>query len=1082
MQRNLNINLDRYLDISVLLIAALAASVTLLRLPEYQAGLIRTQEFLPTPVVFLVFAGIVMALFSRFAWLRRLLRERMDRKILVAAGLALVFAGVGSGLLATTLMGRHAQRVLRTRLQYDNDRLALTLSREIRNRGQDVAALAEDQRVMSLLDASSGIDSQRSGLEDAVEDRAQQISPEWLVLRNVQGQIVYRIGRFTATDAGLPVQWPYPGQAWLLRDPHSLQFIVRVLMPIRKNGRVLGHLEAVLPLQSDYFSELALHENDPGHTVVVCARQQGGALCLPGHANEHPQFMTEPQRPTDAPEFLALHAEHGVVIRPTRRQNGNEDAMIVAYAPVGSTGLGMVSQISARELFSSLITTSRTVLLLIPVLLLAGLAFLRWQLRPMVRRLHDSQQRVRIGLDYSGVGMAIFGRDGRILEANGALVDILGYSEEELRRLPSVLSLLHPEDLEQATRSVADIFTDLSGAYCAQRRYRRKSGDFIWVRLHVAPVLGERGSVTMAIAFVQDVSELLAKADALRRSHTFLQAVLDNMTDSVVACDEQGQIQYTNALIDCQREPTERPMDLDEWARDHALLHPNRRPASFAERPLSRAFRGEVVAGAEFLAYSGTGELRQIQISSYPLHDAQQTFMGAVAISRDLTEIRTAHAHAQWLAYHDPLTELPNRNKLLEHTEHAIARARRTRKEIVLFILEINRFKAINDTLGHMVGDQVLVQVAARLRSSLRGAETLGHVGDDEFAVVSEHMPNMQAVTERAEQLRQALKAPLLLGTKEIHVSASMGIARYPADGDDVSALFSRADIAMHEAKKKGAGQWALYERGLYARQRQMFEMEGGLRKALDATEFVPYYQPKVDVATGRIVGAEALLRWKHPEQGLVAPAEFIPILEDTGLIVPVGTWLLNKVCAQQAHWRKDGISIVPVAVNCAVAQLQNDGVLGVVQDALVAHALDPRMLELEITESVLMQAPERVAALIAQLRVMGVDTAIDDFGTGYSSLAYLKRLPASALKIDRAFIKDLPNDAEDIAITKAVLLLARELGLRVVAEGVETAEQLEFLRSHGCDTYQGYFCSRPVPADEFASLLRKQDRLISMS
>ncbi|WP_158540885.1 EAL domain-containing protein [Thiomonas sp. X19] len=967
-------------------------------------------------------------------------------------------------------------------MQHDNDRLALTLNREIRNRGQDVAALAANQRVLSFLDASSGIDSQHSGLEDAVEDRAQQIAPEWLVLRNLQGQIVYQMGRFTASDAGLPVQWPYPGQAWLLRDPHSLQFILRVHMPIRKDGRVLGSLEAVLPLQSDYFSELALHERDPGHTVVVCARQQGGALCSPGHANEHPQFMTEPQRQTDAPEFLALHAEHGVVIRPTRHQNGNEDAMIVAYAPVASTGLGMVSQISARALFGSLITTSRVVLLLLPALLLVGLALLRWQLRPMVRRLHDSQQRVRIGLDYSGMGMATFGWDGRIQEANGALVDMLGFSEEELRRLPSVLDLLHPEDLKQATSSVADIFADLSGAYCAQRRYRCKSGDHVWVRLHVAPIHDEHRAIHMAIVFVQDVSELLAKADVLRRDHTFLQAVLDNMTDGVVACDEHGHIQYTNALIDCQHEHAARPMDLDEWARDHALLHLDRRPVPFAGRPLSRAFRGEVVAGAEFLAYSGTGELRQIQISSYPLHDAQQTFLGAVAMSCDLTEIRTAHAHAQWLAYHDPLTELPNRNKLLEYTEHAMARARRNGEEMALFFLEINRFKAINDTLGHTVGDQVLVQVAARLRSSLRGTETLGHVGDDEFAIVSEHMLNTQAVTERAEQLRQALKAPLLLGTQQIHVSASMGIVRYPADGDDVSALFSRADIAMHESKKKGVGQWSLYQQGLYARQRQMFEMEGALRKALDATEFVPYYQPKVDVATGRIVGAEALLRWQRPKQGLVAPAEFIPILEDTGLIVPVGTWMLNTVCAQQAHWRRSGITIVPVAVNCAVAQLQSDHLLAVVQNVLDTHALDPRMLELEITESVLMHEPERVAALIAELRARGVDTAIDDFGTGYSSLAYLKRLPVSALKIDRAFIKDLPNDAEDIAITKAVLLLARELGLRVVAEGVETAEQLEFLRSHGCDTYQGYFCSRPVPADEFAALLRGQGRLIPTS
>ncbi|WP_081629815.1 bifunctional diguanylate cyclase/phosphodiesterase [Thiomonas sp. FB-6] len=1082
MQVKLIANPGKCIDVGILLIIASATTVALLRFPEYRLGLIPTRKLLPPAVLLLTFAGLVMAIFSRFIWLRRRLREKIAHKILFFTALILIFSGGGAGFLATIFMGGYSEHALKYHLQQDNDRLASTLNQEIAKRRQEIAALAKDQRLKSLLGGGVGIDSQYNGLQDAVEDRAQQISPDWLALRNAEGQLKFQLGNVTASDRGLPLRWGYLGQAWLLRDPHSLQFLVRVREPIRSNGFVFGFLEAILPLQSDHFSELALHESNPGHTVVVCARGPAGALCLPGLANENPEFITDRQLQSNGPEFRALRAEHGVVIRPSRQQNGHAGPMIVAYAPVGNTGLGMVSQISARELFRSLIATSRMVLLLIPIILITGLGLLYWQLRPMVRELYDSQQRVRIALDYSGVGMMLFGKDGRIQEANNALLALLGFSEDELRRLPSVLSLLHPDDLEKGAGSVAAIFTELSGGYCAQRRYRRKSDDFIWVRLHVAPIFGEHGSASFAIVFVQDVNEVLGKADALRRNHTFLQAVLDNMTDGVVACDERGYIQYTNALIDCQHERVNRSIGLDEWASGHKLLHPDRRPASLTERPLSRAFHGEIVSGAEFLAHSGKGDLRQLQISSYPLYDERRDFVGAVAISRDVTEIRTAHARAHWMAFHDSLTELPNRNKLLEYIGQAMARARGSKKEVALLMIGIDRFKAINDALGHVVGDQLLVQVSARLRSILREGELLAHLGSEEFAVVLEYMHDVHASIERAEQVCRAFESPLVLGAREIQVSTHVGIARYPADGDDVSAVFSRADIAMHEAKKKGAAQWSLYRRGLYARQRQVLEMEGALRRALNTSEFVPYYQAKVDIATDRIIGAEALLRWKHPEQGLVAPVEFIPILEETGLIVPAGKWVLNAVCAQQAQWRREGVAIVPIAVNCAVAQLQDDQFINDAQNALQRHSLDPSLLEIEITESVLMQAPEKIARLIEKLRGLGILTGIDDFGTGYSSLAYLKSLPVSSLKIDRAFVKDLPMGVRDMAITKAVLSLARELGLRVVAEGVENMGQFEFLRCHGCDAYQGYLFSRPVPAGDFAALLQKNGPMISIS
>jgi diguanylate cyclase (GGDEF)-like protein/PAS domain S-box-containing protein len=1056
------------LDLGILAVAALGAIVFVFHLVQYRMGMMAPGAVLPLPLLLLLSAGAAAGLRRRFPWLQRAYRRREDRKILLAAAAGLMLTGLVTGLLATGLMAHHSRRMITAHLESDRDVLARGLNAALLARGRELASFAANPLLAQILDApapaaAAGRSPWSAGTQPG---RVKRFEPPGFVIRNLRGLVV--AGASDAlVDPALPLHLPLPGKAWLLREPGSLMFFLRMELPILQDGRLLGSLTATMPLPAVSVFAAGSVDRHVGSAFVVCARSNAGTSCLPDRARFEAAGATKDADPMS----MALRGAKGLAA--ARGPDGR--AWMTAYAPVGETGLAFILQKPERVLFAPLIDTARNVMLALPALVLLGLALLRWQLRPMVRRLHDSEQRLRSAFDYSGMGMVLFARDGRIREANAALTDMLGFSVRELRALPSVLDLLHPEDRPQGTWSVADIFSDFPSAYCAQRRYRRKAGDYIWVRLHVSPVFNEQGQVDQAVAFVQDVSELLAKSDALRRQHSFLQAVLDNMTDGVVACDENGRLHYMNHAAELQQGRPMRPAEPPEWGQVHALRHADMRPVALEDLPLWRALHGEVVVGAELQAVSDQGDTRKLQISSHPLRDPNGVFLGAVAIARDLTQIRLAQERLRWLAYHDALTGLPNRNQLFERIEQAVARVAHRASHVALFFLEVNRFKSINDTLGHAFGDQLLVEVGARLRAALHDTELLAHVGGDEFVVLSEDVRDADAAAAGAGQLMQALAPPFQLDGRVVHISANMGVAMYPADGDTVSSLFSRADIAMDESKKKGPGQWSLYERGLYARQRRMFELEGALRHALDAAEFVPYYQAKVDVRTGRIVGAEALLRWQRSEREIVAPDAFVPLLEDTGLIVPVGAWMLDAVCAQQARWRREGLEVVPVAVNCAAAQLQRSDLLGLVRRVLREHGLDAGLLELEITEGVLMHDPDRVAVLIADLRALGVRASIDDFGTGYSSLAYLKSLPVSTLKIDRAFIKDLPDDAEDSAITQAVLGLGHALGLRVVAEGVETTEQLEFLRAHGCHEYQGYYGSHPVPADEFAALLRAQ-------
>jgi diguanylate cyclase (GGDEF)-like protein len=438
------------------------------------------------------------------------------------------------------------------------------------------------------------------------------------------------------------------------------------------------------------------------------------------------------------------------------------------------------------------------------------------------------------------------------------------------------------------------------------------------------------------------------------------------------------------------------------------------------------------------------------------------------------TQLEEVNAQLQHVAMHDALSGLPNRLLLADRLSQAIAQAERHQSRFAVFVVDLDRFKAINDSLGHLAGDAMLKEVARRLASVLRKADTLARLGGDEFVLVLNEISSAQDVETIAGKVLADIARPVKLSDLELHTSASIGISLFPADGTDAETLLQHADAAMYHAKKNGRNAYQLFVPAMNAFAKDRLELENGLRRALVQGEFVLHYQPKVDVRDGGIDSAEALIRWQHPTRGLTAPLDFIPLAEESGLILPIGEWVLREACRQACAWQTAGLRPLRVAVNLSAQQFRQKNLVAVVRSALNAARLEPRYLELELTESAVMHDAEQSIEILRQLSALGVRISVDDFGTGYSSLSYLRRLPLDKLKIDRAFIRDVVTNRDDAAIVRAIVSLAHNLRLKVIAEGVETPDQLAFLRELGCDQYQGYHYSVPVPDNVFVEMLRE--------
>ncbi len=467
------------------------------------------------------------------------------------------------------------------------------------------------------------------------------------------------------------------------------------------------------------------------------------------------------------------------------------------------------------------------------------------------------------------------------------------------------------------------------------------------------------------------------------------------------------------------------------------------------------------------------GSIRWIRNTTVPQFDRQGSVIAYDGLVSDINDRKQAEQKLRHASYYDSLTDLPNRELLRDRLQQALVRARRHGRMLAVMVLDLDRFKSINETLGHTMGDLLLRAVSERLASCVRADDTVARPGGDEFIILFADLAGEQDASLVARKIQEALIKSFSLGGREYFVTTSIGISLYPAHGADEDTLIRNADVAMYRAKAAGRNNFQFYVQAMHADVQKKLFLEHNLRKALDQEEFTLHYQPLVDLVSGRTTGAEALVRWQHPELGLLSPMEFIPMAEETGLIIPLGEWILQKACTQAQQWRNSGFSPLRMSVNISMRQFTQNAVTDTVKKAIDRSKLDPGLLDLELTESMVMSNAESAIASLQELKSIGVHLSLDDFGTGYSSLSRLKDLPLSTLKLDQSFVNAVTRDKSNAAISRAIISLSHNLDLRVTAEGVETTDQLEFLRGLGCDEVQGYLFSRPLPAADVTAFMQ---------
>ena len=659
--------------------------------------------------------------------------------------------------------------------------------------------------------------------------------------------------------------------------------------------------------------------------------------------------------------------------------------------------------------------------------------------------------------------------DLRFVHFNRAGERLTGYSRDQL---------IGKNDHDFFPKEQADLFVAKdrevlaaqSAPVIGEEPITRADGTTRLLQTVKLPIPDEQGRPKYLLGISEDITDRRRAEEQLR----IAARAFENTADGVIIYDPQRRVVSVN-----------KSFTTITGYREHEVLG---KPAEFlGSDQHDDAFYRDVASvvdengrwQGEMMRRRKNGELYPALCSISAVKDDKGAITNYVTVFNDISSFKEYEAKLEFIAHHDSLTGLPNRALFLERFRQALVRARRRNGALAVLFIDLDEFKTINDSLGHLAGDKLLQVVATRLQACVRESDVVARLAGDEFTIMVDDLNKTEDAGKVAEKLLRALANPIEVGEHKLAISASVGISCYPIDGDDSETLLKNADAAMYAAKESGRKNYQFYTPEMNERVMQRVQMETAMRLALERHEFVLHYQPKVELASGAIYGIEALLRWAHPQRGLVSPAEFIPVLEDTGLIVPVGEWVTREACRQIRAWQDSGLKVPPVAVNLSARQFQQKNLEKTVVEILAETGVAPELLQFEITESLLMNDPEGAERTLRALKTAGVRLSIDDFGTGYSSLAYLRRFPLDILKIDRAFIKDMVDNPDDAAITLAVISLAHSLGLKVVAEGVETEAQVNLLALHSCDEMQGYYFSKPVAPPVLETMLRERRRLV---
>lgn len=690
---------------------------------------------------------------------------------------------------------------------------------------------------------------------------------------------------------------------------------------------------------------------------------------------------------------------------------------------------------------------------------------------------HQGMQGFSSIFEHAAAGMATALADGSLLQVNPAFCKYLGYTRSELVKL-CVFDITHPEDLDRTREMFLAGGEGKCTAHQYQKRYLHKNGSVIWGLTSVAWVSNGEGRPGYCIALIQDITAHKAADEALEAREEIYRTLVENVDLGIALVDENHKILMVNSA---RARMFGRPAE--SFPEKHCFLEFQQGAVVCDDCPGARALRTGRAESRTTEVTLADGQRLVTRIQSFPVLNSKGRADRFIEVCENITpqmeaeqNLRASRERLEFLAHYDQVTHLPNRFLLLDRLLQITSKAQRSGTRALMLVVSLNRFKRINETLGHEVGDQVLAEAGRRLQECVRRSDTVARIGSCEFALVLEDIKDFRGDVVLAEKIIQACRQPFIAEGQAMFLSASIGISQFPEDGQAPAALLKAAEVALSKVKSELGDGYRFYTADLDARARELLQMESCLAKAVEQGELLLYYQPLVDLRSGRLFGVESLLRWQRPGQGLVSPGEFIPLAESTGLILPIGEWALRAACEQAVAWKDQGLPPILMAVNISPRQFHQPGLAEQVKRTLQETGMDPRYLEIEITESTIMNDLEKAIRTMREISQLGVRLAIDDFGTGYSSLGALKHFPIHKLKVDQTFVRNLATDSNDAAITASVIALAKAMKLEVIAEGIETEEQLAILREMACHQGQGYLFSRPIPAEECATILAQEN------